>query len=104
MSNADSAGDGSVPGDLAHLEGLDDVALLDVLEVPQHQTALEALADLGGVVLLPLERGQVEVVGDDGAVADHPHLGVASDHATGHHAAGDVADLRRAEDRTDLRL
>src|SRR6188472_1089231 len=47
--------------DLTHLEGLHDIAFLDVLEVPEHQTALEALADLGRVVLLPLQRGEVEV-------------------------------------------
>src|SRR4051812_39702681 len=95
---------GSAPRDLLHLEGLDDVALLDVLVVPQDQTTLEALADLGRVVLLALQRSQVEVVRHDGAVADQPYLGVAPDHAAGDHAARDVADLRRAEDRTDLRL
>src|SRR6478736_5794113 len=94
----------SAAGDLPHLERLDDVAFLDVLEVAQHQTTLEALADLGGVVLLALERLQVQVVGDDGAVADDADLGVAPDHAAGDHATGDVADLGRAEDRTDLRL
>src|SRR4051812_7023445 len=94
----------SAAGDLHHLEGLDDVALLDVLEVAQHQTTLEALADLGGVVLLTLERREVEVVGHDGAVADHPDLGVAADQAAGDHTTGDVADPGAAEDRTDLRL
>src|SRR3954463_221026 len=93
----------SAPRNLPHLEGLDDVALLDVLVVPQDQTALEALADLGGVVLLPLQRREVEVVGHARAVADHPDLGVAPDHAPDDHAAGDVADLRRTEDRADLR-
>src|SRR6478752_9070843 len=94
----------SAAGDLPHLERLDDVAFLDVLEVAQHQTTLEALADLGGVVLLALERLQVQVVGDHGAVPQDAHLGVATDHTTDDHAAGDVADLRRAEDRADLRL
>src|SRR3954466_13451278 len=41
--------------DLLHLEGLHDVALLDVVEPLQDQTALEALADLGDVVLLALQ-------------------------------------------------
>src|SRR4249919_2194017 len=95
---------GSGPRNLLHLEGFDDVALLDVLVVPQDETALEALADLGCVVLLPLQRRQVEVVRHDGAVADQSYLGVASDHTAGDHAAGDVAELRRAEDRADLRL
>src|SRR6478736_4802787 len=94
----------SAAGDLPHLEGLDDVAFLDVLEVAQHQAALEALADLGGVVLLALQRGEVEVVGHHAAVADDPDLGVAADQAAGDHTTGDVADLGAAEDRTDLRL
>src|SRR6478672_2537790 len=95
---------GSGARDLAHLERLHDIAFLDVLEVAEHQTTLEALADLRRVVLLPLQRGQVEVVGDHGTVADHAHLGVATDQAAGDHAARDVADLGRAEDRADLRL
>src|SRR3954447_6392237 len=94
----------SAPRNLPHLEGLDDVALLDVLVVPQDQTTLEALADLGCVVLLPLQRRQVEVVRDDGSVADQSDLGIASDDTAGDHAARDVAELRRAEDRPDLRL
>src|SRR6202008_4791991 len=48
--------------------------------------------------------GQVDVVGDHGAITDDAHLGVASDDTRGDHAAGDVADLGRAEDRTALRL
>src|SRR5687767_7380458 len=88
----------SAARDLAHLEGLDDVADLDVLVVAQHQTALESLADLGGVVALPTERGQVEVVRDDVAVSEQPDLGVTSYDARGDHAAGDVAGLGRAED------
>src|SRR6478735_9120240 len=103
-TSADSALTASAAGDLPHLERLDDVALPDVLEVAQHQTALEALADLGSVVLLALERRQVEVVGDHGAVPEDPHLGVATDDPADDHAARDVADLRRAEDRADLRL
>src|SRR6478735_8638415 len=94
----------SCPRDLLHLVSLDDIAFLDVVEPTQDQTTLEALADLGRVVLLPLERGEVQVVRHDGAVADQAHLGVASDQAAGDHATGDVADLGAAEDRTDLRL
>src|SRR5215210_5404152 len=44
---------GSAARDLPHLERLDDVADPDVLVVPEHQTAFEALADLGDVVPLP---------------------------------------------------
>src|SRR6476620_6155398 len=96
--------DGSATRDLAHLEGLHDIPDLDVLVVLQHQTALEALADLGRVVLLPLQRGEVEVVRHDRTVAQQARLGVAPEQATGDHAAGDVADLRGAEDLADLRL
>src|SRR6478735_4051593 len=89
---------------LLHLVSLNHIAFLDVVEPTQDQTTLEALADLGSVVLLPLERGEVQVVRHDGAVADQAHLGVASDQAAGDHATGDVADLGAAEDRADLRL
>jgi dye decolorizing peroxidase len=41
---------------LAHLEGLDHVADLDVVEGPEVDAALEALADLGDVVLEPPQR------------------------------------------------
>src|SRR5439155_1544602 len=70
----------------------------------ERQTALEALADLGDVVLLPAQRRQVEVVGHHVAVADQARLGVAPDHTADHHAAGDVADLGRAEDLADRGL
>ena len=42
---------GSGAGDLALLEGLDDVARLEVLEVGEADAALEARADLADVVL-----------------------------------------------------
>ena len=45
-----------VAGDLPLLERLDDVAGLEVLEVGEADAALEALADLAGVFLEPLER------------------------------------------------
>src|SRR4051794_19811547 len=93
----------SGPGLLAQLERLDDIAELDVVEVGQRQTTLEALADLGSVVLEPLERRQFAVVEHDRAVAQQPHLGVALDDSTGDPATGDVADLGRAEDLADLR-
>src|SRR4051794_31218411 len=95
---------GSGPRDLLELEGLHDIALLDVVVAADHQTALEALADLGDVVLLTPQRRQVGALDHDGAVADQTHLGVAPQQAAGDHAAGDVADLGAAEDRADLRL
>src|SRR5690242_16911662 len=92
----------SVAGLLAHLEGLDDVVDLDVL-VAEPDTALEAVPDLGDVVLLPAERGHGEVVGDHDTLADQPRLAVAVDRAGLDHRAGDVADARHLEDRADLR-
>src|SRR3712207_6152779 len=89
--------------DLAHLEGLDDVVDLDVVERPQADTALVALADLGGVVLEPAEGLHRQVVGHHGTVADEPRLGVADDRAAADQRTGDIADARHAEDLADLR-
>src|SRR3954454_5449127 len=87
---------------LAHLPGLDGVADLDVVERSQADTALEALADLGGVVLEPLERLDRQVVPDDLAATRHAGLRVPADEARPHDRAGDVAELRRAEDLAHL--
>src|SRR4051812_10448191 len=87
---------------LAHLEGLDDVLDLDVVERPEADTALVALADLGDVVLEPAQRLHGQVVGDDDAVAQQPGLGVPVDRAVAHDRAGHVADLRDAEDLAHL--
>ena len=89
-------------GLLAHLEGLDDVVDLDVVERPQADAALEAFPHLGRVVLEATQRLDGEVVGDDGAVAHQASLGVAPDLAAAHEAAGDVAELARAVDLADL--
>src|SRR5699024_3480003 len=53
--------------DLAHLVGGDEVLDLDVVEGPQVDTALEALADLGDVVLEPPQAGDLQTLGDDDA-------------------------------------
>src|SRR5690606_25609127 len=79
----------------------DRVALLDVV-VTQGQTTLEALADLGDVVLLPPQRRDLEVVADDHAVAQQPSIGVATHQTVGDHAAGDVAEPAGPEDGPDL--
>src|SRR4051812_31836985 len=94
---------------LAHLPGLDGVADLDVVERPQSDTALEALADLGGIVLEPLERLDRQVVPDDLATTRDARLRVPSDETRPDARAGDVAELRRPEDlahlgRTELHL
>src|ERR687892_1365257 len=88
---------------LAHLERLDDVVDLDVVERPEADTALEALADLGGVVLEPPQRLDREVVGDHHAIAHQAGPGVAPDEPVDDHAARDVAELRRPEHLADLR-
>src|SRR3954451_476271 len=82
---------------LAHLEGLDDVLDLDVVERPEADTALVALAHLGDVVLEPAQRLHGQVVGDDDAVAQQPGLEVPVDRAVAHDRTGHVADLRDAE-------
>src|SRR5215467_6596133 len=65
---------------LPHLERLDHVADLDVV-VADADAALEALADLGRVVLEPAQRVDGEVVRDHHAVADQAGLAVAGDRA-----------------------
>src|SRR2546423_2242297 len=87
---------------LPHLEGLDDVLFLDVVEVSEIDTALEAFADLRDVVLLPPQTLDGEVVGHHGAAPDEARLGVPADQAAADDTAGDVADLAGAEDRADL--
>src|SRR3954452_16733492 len=86
---------------LDQLVRLDDVAFLDVV-VRQRETTLVTVADLGDVVLLPLQRRDGDGLGHHDVVADEPCLGVAPDDAGGYEAASDVADLRRPEDRPDL--
>src|SRR3984893_7861396 len=87
-------------GDFPELVGLDDVAGLEVLEVAEADAAFEALLDLAGVVLEPLERG-------DRAVPDHDPLAqetdsrAARDHAVLHVAAGHPADTRDREHLAD---
>src|SRR5215468_5153371 len=82
---------------LPHLERLDDVVDLDVVEAAQRDAALEALTDLGGVILEPAQRRDRRVLVNDGTVPDNPGLGVAPDETGAHQAAGDDANLRGAE-------
>src|SRR3954451_741215 len=88
---------------LLHLERLDDVVDLDVVVVAEGDTALEALANLGDVVLETTQPRDRDVVGDHRAVTHQPGLGVAHDRAGADDAAGDVADLARPEHLADLR-
>src|SRR6266508_3651830 len=88
---------------LPHLERLDDVVDADVVEVAERDTALEALTDLGRVVLEAAQPGDGEVVRDHDTVTQQACLGVAADGPGPDEAAGDVAEPRRAEDLADLR-
>src|SRR5215468_320060 len=92
----------SVPRLLPHLVGLDHVAEVDVV-VAKADAALEALADLGDVVLEPAQRVDREALRDHDAVADQAGLAAAVDRARAHDAAGDVAGPRHPEDLPDLR-
>src|SRR4051794_15783992 len=82
--------------DLAGLVGLQHVALLDVLEVREHDAALEAGRDLAHILVEALERVDRRVV-DDRAVAHHADAAAAADRPVGDVAAGDRADARGAE-------
>src|SRR4051812_6985394 len=88
---------------LAHLEGLDHVADLRRAEPAQGHTTLEALADLGGVVLEPAQRADRDIVGHHGAVPQDAGLGVAAEETGADQTAGDETDLGRAEDLANLR-
>src|SRR3954470_15039593 len=82
--------------DLACLEDLEDVALLDVLIALERDAALVALGDLAHVVLEALERAD-PTGPDDRAVAHQPHRRTAADGAARDVAAGDRPHARRAE-------
>src|SRR6185437_15448559 len=86
-ANRSTLGDrrGSDPGDLALLEGLDDVALLQVGEVLEADAALEALADLAHVVLEAAERRD-RALPDDRPVAEEADLRAPGDRAVGDEA------------------
>src|SRR5262245_8196541 len=62
--------------DLGYAEGFQNVANLDVVEVGDAYAAFKAGANFAGVVFEALERAELGGV-DNGAVAQHAHLGVA---------------------------
>src|SRR3954447_7761318 len=88
---------------LAHLEGLDHVADLRAAEAGHGQTTLEALTDLGGVVLEPPQRADRDVLRHHDALAQNSRLGVAAEETGADQTAGDETDLGRAEHLADLR-
>src|SRR5262245_19627932 len=90
---------------LLDAEGLDNVADLDVVVAGNFQAALEALADLGDIVLDAFERVQAGTavrrwVNHD-AFANEPDLGVAANDALSHEAAGHRADATDLEGLAD---
>src|ERR1700712_1925208 len=88
---------GQRPRDLLRAIALDHVADLDVVEVLDADTALEAFAHFLDVVLEAAQRpdGAVEYFH---AVADDPDARLTVDDPAAHRAAGDEADLRHLED------
>src|SRR5215469_17385069 len=92
----------SGPRLLPHLVGLDHVLDMDVV-VADADAALEALADLGHVLLEPAQGVHAEVPRHHDAVADQTCLAAAGDDARTDDAAGHVADARHPEDLADLR-
>src|SRR5690606_4934799 len=87
--------------DRLDLEGLEDVARLDVGEAVDDDAALEALADLLDVLLEDAERRDRALVEDD-ALADDPDAAVATDEPGDDATAGDDAEARDREERPDL--
>src|SRR5690606_14742194 len=91
----------STPRDLAELVGLDDVALLEVLEVGEADAALVAGGDLGDLVLDALERLDLALP-DHRALTEEAHLGATGDDAVQHVATGDPTHGRHPEDLAHL--
>src|SRR5579872_6260909 len=81
---------------LPRLVRLDHVALLDVLEVREHDAALEAGVDLAHVLVEASQACDRRVV-DHGRVAHEPHACTADNMSLGDEAAGDRPDPGGAE-------
>src|SRR5579871_3505201 len=93
---APSGGAPSGPRDLPLLVGLDDVALVQVLEVGEADAALEALVHLAHVILEAPQRGD-GALPDHHALAQEAHLRAAGDDAAADVAAGDRPGAGDAE-------
>src|SRR5262249_41189931 len=89
--------------DLPRLVALEHVALVQILEVLEHDSALEAVRDLARVVV-EAPQARDRRVEDDGAVAHDAHTRTARDLALSDEGAGDRADFRSFEELTDLGL
>src|SRR5690606_20735981 len=77
------------------------VADLDVVVVAHADAAFGPGAHFRHVVLEAPQRFELTLV-DHHVVAQHPDRIIAPHVTVDHHAAGDVAELRRAEDLADL--
>src|SRR5690606_17697895 len=83
------------PSDLSPLVALDLVADLDVVVVAHADAAFGPGAHFRHVVLEAPQRFELTLV-DHHVVAQHPDRIIAPHVTVDHHAAGDVAELRRA--------
>src|SRR5262249_13059045 len=88
-------------GDLLDLEGLDDVADLDVLVPVEPDAALESLLDLRDVVLEAPQRAHLALV-DHAVVAEQSYRRRTRDHSLRDVAARHDAELRDLEGVADL--
>ncbi len=86
--------------DLYDVEGFDDVANLDIVEVLDTDAAFHTGLDFLGLVLAPLERRHFAGVDHD-AVADEAYLALG-EFAVAHQAAGNGAHLGNLEGLLDL--
>src|SRR5215207_9665188 len=89
--------------DLLRLERFEDVALFDVVEALEEDSAFEALLYLARVVLETPQAGDPGLV-DDRAFPHHPDPCVAADDAPCDVAPGDDAQPRSSEERAHLGL
>src|SRR6476660_2264208 len=87
---------------LTQLEGLDHVSDLDVVVGTQADTALEAFAHLGRVILEALQGIHTEVVGHDDAVANEPRLAMTSDGSRSDERTRHIAHAGHPEHLADL--
>src|ERR1700722_6749638 len=93
----------SGPGDLALVVGLNDVAVLEVLEVREPDAALEARRDLAHIVLEAAQRVD-GALPNDGALAQEADLRAAGDLAVAHVTPGHGADPGHPEHLAHLGL
>src|SRR5215475_7249134 len=89
--------------DLLGDEGFDDVAELVIVETFDGDAAFVSLLHFADVIFEAAQTADVTFE-DDHVVADQAGMRRAFDRAVRHHAAGDRADLRHADDVADFGL